>query len=124
MTAAPLAVAFDKGAATPGEVGLGVSKLGPMVTVLGTSQYARSVAPVLGHFGDVIPVADGSPAVAKKLADAGVRGIVTFSESMLATTTDLAEALGRRLARGRLLADEISRDIAGEGVGEGTADGS
>jgi hypothetical protein len=94
VTAAPLAVAFDKGAATPGEVGLGVSKLGPMVTVLGTSQYARSVAPVLGHFGDVIPVADGSPAVAKKLGDAGVRGIVTFSESMLATTTDLAEALG------------------------------
>ena len=34
------------------------------------------------------------------------------------------EALGRRLARGRLLADEISRDIAGDGSGHVAADGS
>jgi biotin carboxylase len=94
MSAAPLAVAFDKGAATPGEAGVGASKLGPMVTVLGTSDYARSVAPVLRHFGSVISVADGLPEVAKQLADAGVRGIVTFSESMLAATTELAQAMG------------------------------
>jgi predicted transcriptional regulator len=34
------------------------------------------------------------------------------------------EALGRRLARGRLLADEISRDIARDGSGEAAADSS
>jgi len=34
------------------------------------------------------------------------------------------EALGRRLARGRLLADEISRDIAGDGSGDAAADAS
>ena len=34
------------------------------------------------------------------------------------------EALGRRLARGRLLADEISRDIASDGSGHAAADGS
>jgi predicted transcriptional regulator len=34
------------------------------------------------------------------------------------------EALGRRLARGRLLADEISRDIAGDASGDAAADGS
>ena len=32
------------------------------------------------------------------------------------------EALGRRLARGRLLADEISRDIAGDGSGDAAAE--
>ena len=34
------------------------------------------------------------------------------------------EALGRRLARGRLLADEISRDIAGDAGGNAAAEGS
>jgi len=90
-----LAVVFDKGAATPGELGAGLRRIGaPAVTVLGTSAHARAMRPLLEQFGPVLGLDEGIPRVVDGLRRAGTRGITTFSEQMQVTTAVLAAELG------------------------------
>lgn len=91
---APLCVVFDLGAAAPAEVGMGITKIGPMVTLLGSSGYAQSMRPLLEQFGAVMPLADSFDDVVTALKDIGVRGVLTFSERMQLVTARLAQALG------------------------------
>ena len=90
----PIVVVFDRGAASPGEIGVGLRRIGvPAVTVLGASEYAEEMRPLMAALGPVLSSRDGSGSNVAALREAGARGIVTFSERMQTRTADLSVAL-------------------------------
>ncbi|MFD7460675.1 MULTISPECIES: ATP-grasp domain-containing protein [unclassified Streptomyces] len=89
-----LAVLYDDGAASAGEIGVGLADLGDIVFLLPPTRHAERLRPVLENFGTVVPLtgtSEGDIALARDLAPDAV---VTYSERMVRKTAELAEALG------------------------------
>ncbi|MET8981863.1 ATP-grasp domain-containing protein [Streptomyces sp. NPDC004539] len=109
----PIAFVYDRGAASAGEIGAGLRRTGiPVVTVLGESEHARSMRPLVEEFGPVLSLDDGFAAVTEALRAAGTRGLTTFSERMQEPTALLAERLGlpyHSPATVRLLTDKVAQ---------------
>ncbi|MFF2012716.1 acetyl-CoA carboxylase biotin carboxylase subunit family protein [Streptomyces sp. NPDC058195] len=107
-----LAVVYDHGAASAGDIAVGLAEVAPVVFVLPPSRHNEQLRDVLRGLGDVA-VLRGDP-VADAAAVRGHRplGIVTFSESMLVTTAALADALGLPFhspSTVRLLTDKLAQ---------------
>jgi biotin carboxylase len=94
MADRPIAVVYDAGAASAGEIALGLAGLGPVAFLVRPSGHTDRVAGVLAELGTVLPLtgrlADDAAAVAR-LAPAAV---LTFSEAALRPAAELAGALG------------------------------
>lgn len=88
-----IVVVYDQGSVSPREIiGLGQSQ--PVVVALAESDHARQVAPLFEeNCAGVVFSAEGD-AVVSRLREYGAKGILTFSERMLADTAGLAESLG------------------------------
>ncbi len=111
--AGSIVVVYDKGAASAGEIGAGIRRTGiPVVTVLGDSEHARSMRPLVGEFGPVVSLDAGFGAAVDALRAVGVRAVTTFSERMQHTTALLAERLAlpyHSPATVRLLTDKAAQ---------------
>lgn len=83
-----LAVVYDEGAVTAGEIAVGLAPLGGITFVVGGSVHVVEQMPLLRELGTVVPLADA----ARRRYDA----VLTFSERMLHPTAVLADALGLR----------------------------
>lgn len=86
-----IAVVYDFGSASPTQIATGIREVADVVFVVGDSDHARSVMPLLDQYGEVRHLEEA-------LASAGsawsADGIVTFSERMLPATAHLAQRLG------------------------------
>ncbi|AKJ10260.1 hypothetical protein ABB07_09605 [Streptomyces incarnatus] len=86
-----IVVVYDQGAASPREI---IGRLGasePVVVALADSEHARQVRPLLEeNCAGLVDLADGTDAAVDELRRLGAKGIVTFSECMLADTARLA----------------------------------
>ncbi|MEV7615045.1 hypothetical protein [Streptomyces sp. NPDC089799] len=96
MNAAPaLVVVYERGAANVTEIARSLARLAPLVFVTREdSGHTRPLLPLLRDLGRVFTYRGTPDEVAGGLSTAGVGGIVTFSETMLAVTAELAEGLG------------------------------
>ncbi|MFC9673696.1 acetyl-CoA carboxylase biotin carboxylase subunit family protein [Streptomyces sp. NPDC056949] len=89
-----LAVLYDDGAASAGEIGVGLADLGDIVFLVPPTAHAQRLRPVLENFGTVVPLTGstgGDIALARSLSPDAV---LTYSERMVRTTAELARALG------------------------------
>ncbi|WP_019031060.1 ATP-grasp domain-containing protein [Salinispora arenicola] len=91
-----LAVVYNKGAVHPMEVYNGLSGTVSLVFAVSPAPAARRLVPVMERIGEVVALTGDHGANASALADHRPDGIVTFSESMLPTTSALADSLGLR----------------------------
>ncbi|GIF45980.1 biotin carboxylase [Asanoa ferruginea] len=135
-----LVVVYDKGAATPVEVGAGLGDLGEVVFALPPSPFNDRLLPLVRELGEVLPLpperagAQGSVEAVRRLRPTAV---LTFSESRLRLTATLTEALGlpghsvdtanaltdKRLQRARLREAGLtvrSSPISGAATGPGS----
>jgi hypothetical protein len=80
-----LAVVYDMGAVTAGEIAVGLAPLGEVTFVVGDSEHTNEMLPLLRELGDVVPLAQP--------VRPGFDAVVTYSERMLAATADLAARL-------------------------------
>jgi ATP-grasp domain-containing protein len=114
VTAGPLVVVYDRGAAQPIEIIADLTAVAPLVFVLSPSEHARSREPIFASVGQVVH-ADPPERALDRLRALGVAGIVTFSERAVPLTSWLAERLGlpyhdRRTTR--LLTDKAAQRSA------------
>ncbi|MGW6917096.1 ATP-grasp domain-containing protein [Kitasatospora sp. NPDC054939] len=86
-------VVYDQGSASPREV-IALGRTEPVLVALADSEHARRVAPLFEeNCAGVVPLAEGHEQAAARLRAGGAKGILTFSERMLADTARLAELL-------------------------------
>ncbi|MFI9782958.1 acetyl-CoA carboxylase biotin carboxylase subunit family protein [Kitasatospora sp. NPDC051984] len=89
-----LAVVYDDGAASPGDIAVGLADLARPVFLTADTPHVTRLRPVMESLGDCLPLTgspEGDAALIRGLAPAAV---VTYSERMLRTTADLARAAG------------------------------
>ncbi|WP_055697406.1 ATP-grasp domain-containing protein [Streptomyces silaceus] len=105
-----LAVVYDKGAASPGEIGVGLRGLGHLVFLVPDTPHVAQLRGVLESLGDVVELT-GDPtddtALVRRIAPAA---LLTYSEPMLRTTASLAAAVGlpfHDVATARVLTDKV-----------------
>ncbi|MGW2651048.1 ATP-grasp domain-containing protein [Streptomyces sp. NPDC001393] len=96
MSGVRVAVLYDLGSAAPMEIVRGVGEAADPVFVLGDSQHAREMLPVLSEFCPVTVWDGPAPTAAALRALGPVDGMVTFSERMLRPGSELAAELGLR----------------------------
>lgn len=89
-----VAVMYDKGAVSPGEIGLGLTDLGRVIFLVHANAHLDQVRVVMEKLGQVV-LLNGTPQgdadLVRRLAPDAV---LTFSEPMLRATADLAAVLG------------------------------
>lgn len=91
---APLLVVYDRGAASPGELGPALARLGPLVFAVPDTAHVRLVRPVLAELGRVVDLSGDEVADIARVAALRPRGIVTYAEQMLRRTAAFTETLG------------------------------
>jgi biotin carboxylase len=109
VTTPLLAVPYDRGAVSAGDIAVGLRDLCRPVFLVRRTPHTDRARPVLEQLGPVLPLDDLTAAVAA-LRALGPAGIVTYSELMLADTAALAAALGlpgHSTATARLLTDKV-----------------
>ncbi|MEV6766767.1 ATP-grasp domain-containing protein [Streptomyces sp. NPDC051105] len=89
-----LAVVYDRGAASAGDIAVGLADVSSVVFVLPRSRHNEQLHEVLRGLGDVVVLSGDHEADAAAVRGTRPSGIVTFSEPMLAVTAALAETLG------------------------------
>ncbi|MGP4014364.1 ATP-grasp domain-containing protein [Saccharopolyspora sp. 5N708] len=89
-----LAVVYDKGAAGPREICSSLTDLADLVFLTVDTAHARSMSPLLAEFGAVLSVEGDAQRTAQLLGAHCPDGIVTFSETALPLTSEVAHALG------------------------------
>ncbi|GGU48241.1 hypothetical protein GCM10010211_10550 [Streptomyces albospinus] len=96
MTSSPcLIVVYDRGAATVGEIAAALPQLASVVFVTReASEHTRPLLPLLQDIGDVVTFRESPAEAVGRLTSARPDGIVTYSESMLPVTAELAAELG------------------------------
>ncbi|GHJ42881.1 hypothetical protein Cs7R123_02230 [Catellatospora sp. TT07R-123] len=115
-----IVVLFDRGAVTPGELLVGLAGYEVLV-VLGDSDHAAEYEPLLAGSTRIEPLAQPRENLLAALKRWRPDGIVTYAESLVADTADLAAALGlpyHDLATVTLLRDKHAqrRRLAEAGV--------
>lgn len=116
-----LAVVYDKGAASPGEVLRALRDVTQVAFIVPASDHVREVLPVLRSLGPVLPLTGDVERDADRIQRLRPAGIVTYCEAMLGVTSALADALGLTFhspAATRSLTDKIRqrRRLADAGV--------
>jgi biotin carboxylase len=107
-----LLVLYDHGAASPGDLVVGLAGLGTVVFVVGDSEHVRRLDPVLTRLGRVVRLTGDGDADLALLRPLRPAAILTFSEPMLPTAAVLADALELPFhppATTRLLTDKIAQ---------------
>jgi hypothetical protein len=107
-----LVVVFDRGAASAGEIAVGLRGLGPLTFLVAESPHTRGLGGVFERLGRVVPMTGDGPADLARLRPLAPAAILTFSEPMLPATARLAEALGlpfHSVAATRLLTNKIAQ---------------
>lgn len=88
-----LAVVYERGAVTTGDLAL-LTDLADIAFVVPASPYIRRLRPVLVELGRVLTLSGDLGADVAMIRRHDVTGIVTFSDTMLRLTADLAAGLG------------------------------
>ncbi|MGH3758760.1 ATP-grasp domain-containing protein [Actinophytocola sp.] len=99
-----LLVLYDHGAASPGDIALGLRELGSVVFAVPDSDHVRELRPILARLGEVISLDDASTRQ--------VSAVLTFSEPLLPAAAELAGALGLPFhspATTRMLTDKVAQ---------------
>ncbi|MEU8461070.1 ATP-grasp domain-containing protein [Streptomyces sp. NPDC029003] len=87
----PLVVVYDRGAADAGEIARSLTPLAPLVFVTRHgSAHAEPLLPLLRDLGEVVTFRRTPEELTGRLKAIGPGGIITFSESMLGVTAELA----------------------------------
>ncbi len=89
-----LAVLYDDGAASAGEIGVGLADLGDVVFLVPPTGHAERLRPVLEDFGAVVALTGTAEGDLARVRDLAPDAVVTYSERMVRKTAELAEALG------------------------------
>lgn len=85
-----LAIAYDDGAVSPGEVGVALAGLGDIVFLVPDTAHVATMRPVLARLGDVRDLSGDARRDAEALRELAPDALVTFSERMIRTTAGLA----------------------------------
>ncbi len=85
-------VVYDRGAASPMEVGSGLGPLGEVVFAVPPSPFNERLAPLLGQFGRVVPI--GRESAVDDVRRLRPDAVLTFSESRLRLTAEITSGLG------------------------------
>lgn len=91
---APLLVVYDRGAASPGELGPALAGLGPLVFAVPDTEHVRLVRPVLAELGRVVDLSGDEATDVARVASLRPRGVVTYAEQMLRCAAAFTESLG------------------------------
>ncbi|MHC5704451.1 ATP-grasp domain-containing protein [Streptomyces tirandamycinicus] len=105
-----LAVVYDKGAASPGEIGVGLSDLGRLAFLVPDTSHVARLRGVLEHLGQVVPLTGEARADNALLRRIAPTALLTYSELMLRTTASLAAAAGlpfHSVDTARILTDKV-----------------
>ena len=89
-----LIVAFDEGAATPGDLSVALPPLADVLFVVAGSEHAREMAPLLDEIGETVTADQPHDDLVAALRRWGPDGIATYSERMLEPAARLAASLG------------------------------
>ncbi|MFI7241473.1 acetyl-CoA carboxylase biotin carboxylase subunit family protein [Streptomyces qinglanensis] len=90
----PLAVVYDHGSASAGELVVGLAPLGPLLFLVRPSEHGTRTEHVLAQAGRTVRMTDDPRADARALAAERPRALLTFAESELRTAAELAALLG------------------------------
>ncbi|MGI5346820.1 ATP-grasp domain-containing protein [Streptomyces sp. CA-250714] len=90
----PLTVVYDHGSASAGELAVGLSPLAPLVFLVRPSAHSARTEGVLAQCGRTLRMTGDPQADARALAAEHPRAVLTFAESELRSTADLAARLG------------------------------
>nr|WP_042181332.1 ATP-grasp domain-containing protein [Kibdelosporangium sp. MJ126-NF4] len=90
----PLVVLYDRGAATPGQLGVGLADLGPLVFAVPDTEHTRQVRPVLARLGEVVDLSGDDAADLAAVRALRPRGVVTYTEQLLPVAATITEAMG------------------------------
>jgi len=88
-----LIVAFDEGAATPGDLSVALPPLADVLFVVAGSEHAREMAPLLDEIGETVTADQPHDDLVAALRRWGPDGIATYSERMLEPAARLAASL-------------------------------
>ena len=91
---APLLVVYDRGAASPGELGRALAGLGPLVFAVPDTEHVRLVRPVLAELGRVVDLSGNEITDVARVRSLRPRGVVTYAEQLLRRTAVFSESLG------------------------------
>ncbi|GAA3828487.1 hypothetical protein GCM10022403_072190 [Streptomyces coacervatus] len=89
-----LAVLYDDGAASAGEIGVGLAELGNIVFLVPPTGHAERLRPVLENFGAVVPLTGSVGSDIELARSLAPDAVLTYSERMVRRTAELAQALG------------------------------
>ncbi|MEW1775134.1 ATP-grasp domain-containing protein [Streptomyces sp. NPDC086777] len=87
-----LAIVYDDGAVSPGEVGVALADLGDVVFLVPDTAHVAAMRPVLARLGDVRDLSGDARSDAEAVRELAPDALVTFSERMIRTTAELARA--------------------------------
>jgi biotin carboxylase len=90
----PIAVAYDSGSVSAGEIAVGLADVAPIVFLLPQSPHVRQMRGVLGELGTVVELGEDAAEDGARLTRLDVAGIITFSENLMRYCAELAEAAG------------------------------
>lgn len=89
----PLAVVYDHGSASAGELAVGLAASAPLVFLVRASEHSARTEQVLRQSGRTLRLTEDPEADARALARLRPRALLTFAESELRTTAELAARL-------------------------------
>ncbi|MCT9004767.1 ATP-grasp domain-containing protein [Streptomyces sp. NPDC054766] len=89
-----LAVVYDEGAASAGEIGVGLGDLGRVVFLVPDTPHNRLLRPVMENLGDVVALSGSSREDIDLVRKVAPDAVLTYSERMIRKTAELAEAMG------------------------------
>jgi hypothetical protein len=89
-----VAVVYDKGAVSAGDIAVGLRDLADIVFVVAPTDHVARLGEVLGTLGAVLPLTGDPVSDAAALRAHAPSALVTFSEPMLRTAARLAADLG------------------------------
>lgn len=110
MTGTTLAVVYDRGAVSAGDVAVGLAELGRVVFLVPRSAHVERLLPVLEQLGQVVALTGDVADDVRRVRPFAPAAIITFSEPMLRRTAALAAALGlpfHSVEAARLLTDKV-----------------
>lgn len=87
-----LAIAYDDGAVSPGEVGVALAELGDVVFLVPDTAHVAAMRPVLAQLGAVRDLSGDARNDAEVVRELAPDALVTFSERLIRTTAKLARA--------------------------------
>jgi biotin carboxylase len=85
---------YDQGAASPGEIAIGLADVGPVVFLVPDSPHTRQLTPVIERLAPLVGLTGEFRADVDRIRQLAPAAILTFSEPALPTTANLADALG------------------------------